>query len=192
MARGKRLIIGLGNPGVEYEQTRHNVGFWVIDALGERAKISLDPDKGPAHFGNGRYRGRSFSLLKPMGYMNRSGAVVRHYMRRLGASPQDILVVVDDINLDVGVLRIRQKGSAGGHNGVQDIIDSVGTSDFPRLRIGVGNDFQRGRQADYVLSAFRDAEFEQIEKAVLKARDAAVTFVCDGIVTAMNRFNSNK
>ena len=107
----------------------------------------------------------------------------------MGVSIEDILVVVDDINLDPGVIRLLQKGSAGGHNGVQDIIDVLQSDDFPRLRVGIGNDFERGRQADYVLSPFTKDQILSIEDAVKRARDAVTTFVADGIVTAMNRFN---
>lgn len=189
MASTKRLIVGLGNPGVEYEQTRHNVGFWVVDALSERARTELKPDRGPAEAGCGRLRGRPVCFLKPLTYMNRSGSAVRHHMVRLGASVKDILVIVDDINLDPGVIRIRQKGSAGGHNGVQDIIDVLKSDDFPRLRIGIGRNFEKGRQADYVLSTFDQDELTLVDDAVTRARDAATTFVCEGIVTAMNRFN---
>ena len=189
MASKKRLIVGLGNPGVEYEQTRHNVGFWVIDALAESARTELKPDKGPADAGCGRVRGRPVCLVKPMAFMNRSGGPLRHHMVRLGISPKDVLVVVDDINLEPGVIRLRQKGSAGGHNGVQDIIDVLHSDEFPRLRIGIGNDFERGHQADYVLSAFSNDQILSIEDAVRRARDAITTFVCEGIVTAMNRFN---
>ena len=189
MASAKRLIVGLGNPGVEYEQTRHNVGFWVIDALADKARAEMKPDRGPAEAGCGRVRGRPLCLVKPMAFMNRSGAPLRHHMVRLGISSKDVLVVVDDINLDTGVIRLRQKGSAGGHNGVQDIIDILKTEDFPRLRIGIGNNFDRGRQADYVLSVFDPEELQTIDEAVVRARDAAISFVCDGIVTAMNRFN---
>ncbi len=189
MASKKRLIVGLGNPGVEYEQTRHNVGFWVIDALSERAKIDMQPDRGPAEAGCGRFRGRPVCLLKPLSYMNLSGGPVRQHMTRVGATPQDVLVIVDDINLAPGSIRLRQKGSAGGHNGVQHIIDILNTENFPRLRIGIGNNFGRGKQASYVLSPFDDDELVPIEDAVQRARDAATTFVCEGIVTAMNRFN---
>ena len=189
MASAKRLIVGLGNPGVEYEQTRHNVGFWVIDALAEKARAELKPDRGPAEAGCGRVRGRPLCLVKPMAFMNRSGAPLRHHMVRLRISSKDVLVVVDDINLDPGVIRLRQKGSAGGHNGVQDIIDILKTEDFPRLRIGIANNFERGRQAQYVLSVFDPEELQAIDEAVVRARDAAISFVCDGIVTAMNRFN---
>ncbi len=189
MAGKKRLIVGLGNPGAEYENTRHNIGFWVVDALTDRARVTMKPDKGPAEAGCGRLRGRPVCLVKPHTYMIRSGGAVRHHMVRAGASLQDILVIVDDINLDPGVVRIRQKGSAGGHNGVQDIIDVLKSEDFPRLRIGIGSNFGKGRQADYVLSPFSNSEMEPIEEAVFRARDAAITFVCEGITTAMNRFN---
>lgn len=189
MAGNKRLIVGLGNPGIEYEQTRHNVGFWVVDALAEKARAELEPDRGPAEAGCGRLRSRPVCFVKPMAYMNRSGGPVRHHMVRHGVSVQDILVVVDDINLDPGVIRLRQKGSAGGHNGVQDIVDVLKSENFPRLRIGIGRNFERGHQADYVLSTFEKDELTRVEDAVLRARDAATTFVCEGIVKAMNRFN---
>lgn len=189
MAGSKRLIVGLGNPGIEYEQTRHNVGFWVVDALARQARAEMKPDRGPAEAGCGRLRGRPVCFVKPLTYMNRSGGAVRHHMLRHRVSEQDILVVVDDINLDPGVIRLRQKGSAGGHNGMQDIVDVLNSENFPRLRIGIGSNFEKGRQADYVLSTFEKDELTRVEDAVLRARDAATTFVCEGIVIAMNRFN---
>ena len=192
MASSKRLIVGLGNPGAEYEQTRHNVGFMVVDALAEKAKITLSPDRGPALAGSGRYRGRPLSLVKPLTYMNRSGSAVRHHMKKLGLSSRDVLVLYDDLNLEPGVIRIRQKGSSGGHNGMQDIIDVLRTDDIPRVRIGIGNNFSRGRQADYVLSAFQDDEVEVISQAIMHAGDASLLFIREGIVAAMNRFNKKK
>ena len=189
MASKKRLIVGLGNPGAEYERTRHNVGFWVVDVLSDRAKATMKHDRGPAEAGCGRLRGRPVCLVKPLAYMNRSGGAVRHHMIRIGASLQDILVVFDDINLEPGTIRLRQKGSAGGHNGVQDIIDILKSEDFPRLRIGIGSNFERGQQANYVLSPFSQNQLEPMEEAVLRATNAATTFVCEGITTAMNRFN---
>ena len=192
MASSKRLIVGLGNPGAEYEQTRHNVGFMAVDVLAEKAKITLSPDRGPALAGSGRYRGRPLSLVKPLTYMNRSGSAVRHHMKKLGLSSRDVLVLYDDLNLEPGIIRIRQKGSSGGHNGMQDIIDVLGTDDIPRVRIGIGNNFSRGRQADYVLSAFRDDEVEVISEAITNAGDASLLFIREGIVAAMNRFNKKK
>ncbi|MFK7848193.1 MAG: aminoacyl-tRNA hydrolase [Rhodothermales bacterium] len=189
MASTKRLIVGLGNPGAEYEQTRHNVGFWVVDALSDRARAELKPDRGPALAGCGRLRGRPVCFVKPLSYMNLSGGPVRHHMVQLGVSLQDLLVVVDDINLEPGVIRLRRKGSAGGHNGVQSIIDVLKTEDFPRLRIGIGSNFNKGQQAKYVLSPFNKNEIGLIDDAVLRAREATTNFVCEGIVTAMNRIN---
>ncbi len=193
MAGSKRLLIGLGNPGETYAATRHNVGFAVVDALAERARTAFKKDgRADALLAEGRLRGRPVVLVKPQTYMNRSGSAVRHLMRRYGFGPAEILVIVDDINLTLGKIRLRERGSAGGHNGVQDIIDSLGTDAFPRLRIGVGSDFDRGRQSDYVLSPFTAEEQPIIDEALTRARDAAVTFVTDGIVTAMNRFNRGK
>lgn len=189
MAGAKRLIVGLGNPGAEYEATRHNVGFRVVDAVAEAHGVSFRREPSNTLTGWGSIRGRSFGLLKPQTYMNRSGSAVLNVLRRAGIQPGEMLVVVDDINLDPGVVRVRQQGSAGGHNGLQDIIDTIGTDAFPRLRIGVGSDFRRGRQADYVLSPFDESEVPVIEEALLKARDAAVFFVLEGLVQVMNRYN---
>lgn len=189
MAKAKRLIVGLGNPGAEYEGTRHNIGFAVVDAVAEKADITLKHDKGDVLLGWGRIRSYPIGLAKPLTYMNRSGSSVRTLLNRHGLEAQDILVVVDDINLPVGKLRIRQGGSAGGHNGLQDITDRIGRDDFPRLRFGIGDDFSRGRQADYVLSPFTDEERPLVDDGIVRARDAAITFVTDGVVTAMDRFN---
>ncbi len=190
MAGSKRLLIGLGNPGATYTATRHNVGFAVVDVLAERARAAFKRDgRADALLGEGRLRGRPVILVKPLTYMNRSGSAVKHLMRRFTLDPDEIFVIVDDINLALGKIRLRERGSAGGHNGVQDVIDSLGTDAFPRLRIGVGSDFARGGQVDYVLSPFTAEEQPVIEAALSRARDAAVTFVTDGIVTAMNRFN---
>lgn len=193
MAGSKRLLIGLGNPGATYAATRHNVGFAVVDALAERARTVFKNDgRAEALLAEARLRGRPVVLVKPQTYMNRSGLTVKHLMRRYGFGPEEILVVVDDINLALGTIRLREQGSAGGHNGVQDIIDRLGTDAFPRLRLGVGSDFDRGGQVDYVLSGFTAEEQPVVDDAVKRARDAAVTFVTDGLVMAMNRFNRGK
>lgn len=189
MARSKRLIVGLGNPGAEYADTRHNVGFMVVDALAASTRTSLAMEAGPALVGWTSLRGFSVGLVKPLTYMNRSGGAVKAIMKRHQIVSEDLLVVVDDIHLEIGALRIRQKGSSGGHNGVQDLIDSLQTSDFPRIRIGIGNHFPPGRQADYVLAPFASDERIAIDGALQLAHDAARVFVCEGIVPAMNRFN---
>ncbi len=188
MASSKRLIIGLGNPGDEYERTRHNVGFMVVDALAEKTRINLK-NRGQAVTGSGKWRGRPIVLAKPLTYMNRSGLAVQALVRKLKMDPTDLIVLVDDINLPVGRIRLREKGGTGGHNGLEAIIDCLGTDSFPRVRIGIGNEFSRGGQSDYVLSPFLEEEQPSIDKAVEMARGAALAYVTDGITTAMNRFS---
>lgn len=189
MPTSKRLIVGLGNPGPEYDETRHNIGFAVADRVAERAHITFQHDRGNVLLGWGRLRSRPVGVAKPLTYMNRSGQAVRTLLGRHGLQPKEMLVVVDDISLEPGRIRLRARGSAGGHNGLQDIIDRLGTDDFPRLRIGIGSDFPRGRQSEYVLSPFTEEERPIMQEAVERASDAAVTFVTEGITTAMNRFN---
>lgn len=188
MAGSKRLIIGLGNPGEEYGTTRHNVGFTVIDLLSEKLKIKMKR-KGEALVGWGSWQGRPLGLLKPLTFMNRSGLAVEKTARDKKLKPEDLFVITDDINLSVGKTRVRNGGGHGGHNGIEDIIDWLDDNSFPRLRIGIGSDFERGQQSSYVLSPFTVAEQPEIFKAVSKAADASLVFVADGIVEAMNRFN---
>lgn len=200
-----QLIVGLGNPGPKYEHTRHNVGFMIVDAIAQRTRVRLS-DNGAeptrlsklttlfghnklAIAGKGSYAGHPFTLLKPLTYMNRSGEVVARYVRALGLELHDLLVIFDDISLPVGTIRLRKKGGAGGHNGVQDIIDHLGTADFPRLRVGIGSDFARGQQVDYVLSPFDASEQSAVEDAITQAQDAVLMFLRQGIDIAMNRFN---
>ena len=189
MANAARLVIGLGNPGAEYEGTRHNVGFAVAEALAEKGRTSFDQAEAQALLGWGSVRGRRFGVAKPFTYMNRSGEAVRGLARRYGLDPAEILVVVDDIALPPGSVRIRPHGGDGGHNGLQDIIERLGSDRFPRLRIGIGDAFRRGRQSDYVLSPFSADEQPLIDEAIVHARDAAIAFIADGIDTAMNRYN---
>lgn len=190
MSQKQRVILGLGNPGMEYEGTRHNVGYEVIDRIAERCRIKLGP-----HFqtnsvaGSGRWRGRSFTVAKPQTWMNRSGESARSFQRRMQLSGREFLVIMDDLHLHIGMLRLRQHGSAGGHNGMQNIIDALGDHDIPRLRIGIGKGFAPGRQKNHVLSKFEENEREKINDTLNQARDAALAFVAEGIVPAMNRFN---
>jgi len=186
-----QLIVGLGNPESKYDKTRHNIGFEAIDLLAQSWQCSWQKNRRfQGLFAEGVSPNRKkIRLLKPLTYMNRSGSAVRHHMKKLGLSPRDVLVLYDDLNLEPGVIRIRQKGSSGGHNGMQDIIDVLGTDEVPRIRIGIGNGFGRGRQADYVLSPFLDSELESIGQAIQRAEDASLLFIREGIVAAMNRFN---
>jgi PTH1 family peptidyl-tRNA hydrolase len=190
VARARRLIVGLGNPGPEYALTRHNVGFMVGERVAERARLKFGPNFGRARLAEGSWRGVPFALAMPQTYMNVSGESVVALRRRYGVTASDILVVVDDIALDPGVLRLRPGGSDGGHNGLADITERLGTDQFPRLRIGIGKDFSRGRQSDYVLQPFTPDQWAAVEPALPVAADAALTFIAEGINTAMNRYNS--
>lgn len=196
-----RLIVGLGNPGPNYEGTRHNVGFDTIDRIAEKTGTSskdetvvqraVDRLRGSGLYDAvpGKFRGRSVVLAKPKTFMNRSGAAVAKLKGRYRVNNQDILVILDDIYLDIGTLRLRPSGGSGGHNGLEDIIDALDSDNFPRMRIGVGSSFRRGRLTDYVLEPFSDDERPVIDDVIDMAAEAALTFVTDGVVTAMNRFN---
>lgn len=183
------LIAGLGNPGRKYAGSRHNIGFELIDKLADSLSITLGPGKGPFYIGKGNFRGHAVMLMKPSTYMNNSGDAVQQALHWFKMEPGQCLVCYDDLNLDTGVLRLRPGGSAGGHNGIKDIIQKLGTDAFPRLRIGIGNDYRDGQQSAYVLSAFDSKQREIMDIALEKAADAVLTFTTDGIDTAMNNFN---
>lgn len=185
----KRFIIGLGNPGSEYAKTRHNVGFEVVDAVAGRLRDVSFSQKGQSEVAESRWRGRHIGLAKPQTYMNRSGLAVEELVRRHGLDHQDLLVIVDDIHLPFGRIRIRPSGGSGGHNGLEDIGDWLDGDDFPRLRFGIGSEFDEGRQSGYVLAPFSEDEQTDLERLVGHARDAALAFVTDGLQTAMNRYN---
>lgn len=183
------LIVGLGNPGVEYKGTRHNVGFELIDNLSEKLTITLKQGNGLFFFGEGQFKGKTVTLLKPTTFMNNSGKAVSKALAVTGNSPMDCMVCYDDIHLDVGRIKLKPSGSAGGHNGVADIIHRLQTKEFPRLRIGIGNDFERGRQSEYVLSPFSSTQRKQMDETLEIASDAILTFLRGGIEAAMNQFN---
>ena len=184
-----KLIVGLGNPTKKYEKTRHNVGFDVIDYIAKEYNISVDETKHKGLYGKGKIEGQSVILLKPMTYMNLSGESVVAVANYFKILPEDIIVVYDDINLDVGKLRIREKGSAGGHNGIKNIIAHLGTQDFPRVRIGVGMKPPKMDLADYVLSHFTKQELEVLDAAADNACKAVALMIMDDIPKAMNDFN---
>lgn len=183
------LVVGLGNPGTEYVGTRHNVGFELIDRLSEKLTITLEPGNGLFFLGEGQFKSRKVSLMKPLTYMNRSGSAVLRAINKGGFEFSDCIVCHDDIHLETGKLRLKPGGSAAGHNGITDIIDQLGTSDFARLRIGIGSNFPRGRQSEYVLSPFTKEERGIIEEALEVASDAILTFLRGGSQLAMNKFN---
>jgi PTH1 family peptidyl-tRNA hydrolase len=180
-----RLVAGLGNPGREYEWTRHNVGFEVLESLAGRhgASWARKPDAELARWG------QDAVLVKPQTFMNLSGSAVQHWQAFYKVAVEDVLVVVDDVNLDAGRLRIRRSGSAGGHNGLKSIIGALGTDQFPRLRVGVGGG-NRKHLSSHVLGRFTEEEEEIIEAAIARAVEAVETFVAEGIVAAMNGYNS--
>jgi PTH1 family peptidyl-tRNA hydrolase len=183
------LIVGLGNIGKEYNGTRHNVGFELIDLLADDMSVTLSKGNGPYYYGEGRFKGQSVILLKPTTYMNRSGLAVRKALAQFSESLDNTLVCYDDLHLDAGQLRLRPGGSAAGHNGVQDIINQLGTRDFPRLRIGIGSDFARGQQVDYVLAPFTSTQRKEVNQGLDQARDAVFCFLRAGIDQAMNDYN---
>ena len=184
-----KLVVGLGNPTIKYDKTRHNVGFEVIDALADKYNIALDTMKHKGTYGKGKIDGQSVILLKPMTFMNLSGECVALVSKYYKVVPEDIIVIYDDINLDVGRLRIREKGSAGGHNGMKNIIGHLGTEEFPRLRIGVGMKPPKMDLADYVLSHFSEDEQALMNQGYDKACEALKLLLLDDISQAMNQYN---
>ena len=186
------LIAGLGNPTKEYDKTRHNVGFSVIDVLADRYRIDISEKKHKALCGRGVIEGQKVLLLKPQTFMNFSGESIRAAADYYKIEPEEMIVIYDDISLDPGQLRIRLKGSAGGHNGIKNIIANLGTQDFPRIKVGVGAKPPRMDLADYVLSRFGAGEQKLMEEAFGEAAEAAVMMMTDGAERAMNHFNAKK
>ena len=186
------LIAGLGNPTKEYDKTRHNVGFSVIDVLADRYRIDVSEKKHKALCGRGVIEGQKGLLLKPQTFMNLSGESIRAAADYYKIEPEEMIVIYDDISLDPGQLRIRLKGSAGGHNGIKNIIANLGTQDFPRIKVGVGAKPPRMDLADYVLSRFGAGEQKLMEEAFGEAAEAAVMMMADGAERAMNHFNAKK
>lgn len=185
-----KLIVGLGNPGAEYERTRHNVGWQVIDAFAKKFRIELSRHEKSAMTGTGRVAGGSVLVAKPLTYMNLSGDSVRLLVNAYVESTQDLMVVYDDIDLPLARLRIRPNGSAGTHNGMRSIISELQSENFPRLRVGIGSAGE-GKLRDYVLDAFTVEEQPAIDQAIAKAVDALVLFCRDDLERAMNQYNKD-
>lgn len=187
------IIVGLGNPGKEYEHTRHNIGFCVIDALAEAYRINVTDKKHKALIGKGMIDGKKVVLAKPQTYMNLSGESIRALLDYYKADERsELIVIYDDISLDVGKLRIRKKGSAGGHNGIKSILAHLGHDEFTRIKIGVGDKPKGCDLADYVLGRFGAKERETIEESMARAEEAVVSVLRDGADRAMNLFNGNQ
>ena len=183
-----KLIVGLGNPGKEYHKSRHNVGFGVVDLLARRWQVALDRRRYQGQFGSGVYATEKVLLLKPRTYMNRSGGSVAEALAFYKLELSELLVVLDDMDLELSRLRLRRGGSAGGHNGLQDIIDKLGSPDFARLRLGIGA-AEHNDAVAHVLGRFDAAQEQKIEEAIETAADAVECWISQGIDEAMNRFN---
>ncbi|MCI8980843.1 MAG: aminoacyl-tRNA hydrolase [Hungatella sp.] len=186
------IIAGLGNPGGKYDNTRHNAGFRVMDILADRMGILVEEKKHKALCGRGVLEGQKVILLKPQTFMNLSGESIRAAADFYKVEPENVLVVYDDISLEPGQLRIRAKGSAGGHNGMKNIIAHLGTQEFPRVKVGIGEKPKGMDLADYVLSCFSKGEQELMDQAFKEAARAVAVILGQGIESAMNEFNAKK
>ncbi|QQY79497.1 PTH1 family peptidyl-tRNA hydrolase [Keratinibaculum paraultunense] len=185
-------VVGLGNPGRNYSGTRHNVGFKTVELLADRNNINLNKIKFKSIYGEGIIGGEKVILLKPQTYMNNSGIAVLDLYNFYKIPLENIIVIVDDVDIEFGTIRIRKKGSDGGHNGLKSIIYQLGSQDFPRIKIGIGKKREEQDLADFVLSKFSKEEKPYIEEAVLNAALAVETIITCGIDNAMNKFNIKK
>lgn len=185
-----KLLVGLGNPGPEYEMTRHNVGFLALDMIGDNIGCkSISSRFGNSLTGTGRYRGEKLVLAKPQCFMNRSGAAVSQLAAAYAGCPEDIIIIHDDVDLDLGRLRIKTQGGHGGHKGVLSILRELGTDRFLRVKIGVGRPPEGMDTPDYVLSPFDDHDLDILNKVLPIVKDAVLTLVSQGAEIAMNQYN---
>jgi PTH1 family peptidyl-tRNA hydrolase len=183
------LIVGLGNPGPEYAWTPHNLGFLGVDAIAERAGIPVERPTAKSLVGRGQLAGREIALAKPHTMMNLSGLAVRDLLERFECGPQEMIVLYDDVALPWGMLRVRERGSAGSHNGLKSIIGTIGSGNFPRVRMGIQPEHPVGDLAAYVLRPMRKANLEIAAEMIEQAAQAVELIVTQGIALAMNRFN---
>lgn len=183
------LIVGLGNPGNEYKSTRHNSGYMAVDALAKKLDIDINKEKFKGIFGEGTYNGKKVMILKPTTYMNLSGESVIEAVNFYKIPLEDLIVMYDDIDIEVGKIRIRPEGSSGTHNGMRNITDLLDSHDFPRIRIGIGKPASGMDLADYVLSKFSKDEEVEINKAIDMASDAVLEIMKNGINKAMSIYN---
>lgn len=184
----KYLIVGLGNPGVEYKNTRHNIGFKVLDELAKASDTFFVPEK-YANLALAKYKGRTLVLIQPTTFMNLSGKAVNYWLQKHQIAIENLLVITDDIAIDFGTIRLREKGSSGGHNGLKHIEESLGNNNYTRLRFGIGNHFIKGKQSDFVLSNWTVAEEEEIEELIAQSVKAIYSYCTIGIAKTMSEFN---
>ena len=185
----KFLIVGLGNPGDKYQNTRHNIGFKALDYVSKHANAFFSSVR-YGELSSFKYKGKSIFLLKPNTYMNLSGNAVNYWIKKENIPLTNLLIITDDINLSIGVLRMKKKGSDGGHNGLKNIQELLLSSSYPRLRVGVGNEFSKGRQVDYVLGDWSKEEEEILEEKVVKIKEMILSFCFAGIENTMNKYNN--
>ena len=187
-AMKKFLLVGLGNIGAEYAGTRHNVGFQILDALAEKMDFSFETLKLGA-VGSYKVKGRSILCLKPATFMNRSGKAVKYWMEKEKIPLENVLIITDDINLPFGTIRLKTKGSDGGHNGLKDVQQFLQTTQYNRLRFGVGSDFSKGQQVDYVLGKWGDEEKQALTERFNRILELIPSFILSGVKITMNQFN---
>ncbi len=183
------MIVGLGNPGSKYSDTRHNIGYKVVENLAYKRKLNFSKVSTKYLLAKGKVNNFEFSLLLPLTYMNLSGEAVKEFYSKYNFLLSEMLVVCDDINLSVGKIRLRSKGSHGGHNGLLSIIEALQSTNFPRLRIGIGNNFEKEKQAEYVLSSFNEEEKPFINESIEKATLICDTFLEGGIKAALETYS---
>ncbi len=184
----KFLIVGLGNIGSEYEETRHNIGFKVLEFLSGEEDFSYESAK-LGSIASFKHKGRSILCLKPSTYMNLSGKAVKYWMEKEKIPLENVLIITDDINLPFGTLRLKTKGSDGGHNGLKDVQNTLQTTQYNRFRFGVGADFNKGRQVDYVLGQWNEDEIKGLSERLQKSTDLIRSFIFSGVKNTMNQFN---
>jgi len=185
----KYLVVGLGNIGSEYENTRHNIGFMILDAFANASNFVFEPNKlGDAT--NVKFKGRTIILVKPSTFMNLSGKAVNYYLQKEKIKPENLLIITDDLALPMGTLRLKGKGSDGGHNGLKNIIETLGHSNFARLRFGVGNNFSKGNQINHVLGKFSEEELSILPERYEKTSKIIQSFCTIGLNHTMSQFNN--
>jgi PTH1 family peptidyl-tRNA hydrolase len=184
----KYLIVGLGNIGEKYQNTRHNIGFKILDEVAKEYNVSFETDK-LGDVTSFRFKGRTFVLLKPSTFMNLSGKAVKYWMQKEKISVDNLLIVTDDLNINFGTIRVKAKGSDGGHNGLKDIQEKLTTNKYPRFRFGVGSNYSKGRQVDYVLGEWTSDEESQLIERLPKSVEVITSFGTAGIANTMNNFN---
>jgi PTH1 family peptidyl-tRNA hydrolase len=185
-----RFVVGLGNPGERYRRTRHNLGFRVVDALAVRLRVMAGREQAGAWVAEARFGAEPALLVKPLSFMNLSGVPVARLLEAHGGTPADLVVVVDDAALDLGTIRVRERGSDGGHNGLRSLVEELETEEFPRVRVGIRKGEVPEDLAAWVLTDFPDEDTALVEEVVARAGDAATCFVTEGADAAMSRFNA--